>query len=202
MLKIARFFCFSCCLLGSLLFCCTNAQAHRVNIFAYQDGQQIHVKAGFSRSQPARNAEITVMQLDNEAILLTLRTDQNGNCSFPIPREASRFGLIIRVNAGEGHVKTWTMNKEEFDAAKPEASSQSQAEPQTPQSGPEHVASLPPNLRELLQSELARQLAPLRLELAETRQRIRFTDILGGLGWLVGLAGLFSAVLARRKPQA
>ena len=199
MFGIPRLFLAFCALLG-LTLSPSQALAHRVNIFAYSDGQNVHVHAGFSRSQPARNAEISVSLPGKDTLLLTLKTNEAGDCSFPIPAEASQYGLNIRVNAGEGHVNTWNMSKEEF-GAKPKSASESPSEPLSKQSGQE-PATNQADLQELVRTELAQQLAPLRLELAETREKIRFTDILGGIGWLVGLAGIVSALLAKRKPQA
>ena len=190
-----------CALLGLALSPSQEALAHRVNIFAYSDGQNVHVHAGFSRSQPARNAEISVSLPGKDTLLLTLKTNEAGDCSFPIPAEASQYGLNIRVNAGEGHANTWSMGKEEF-GAKPQSASESPSEPPSKQGSQEEMATNHANLQELVRTELAQQLAPLRLELAETREKIRFTDILGGIGWLVGLAGIVSALLTKRKPQA
>ena len=39
---------------------------------------------------------------------------------------------------------------------------------------------------------LRAELAPLREDLARLERRLRLQDVLGGLGWLVGLAGLYA----------
>ncbi|MDL2268321.1 hypothetical protein LJC46_10150, partial [Desulfovibrio sp. OttesenSCG-928-G15] len=41
------------------LFVCTSAFAHRVNIFAFIDGDMVQVECSFSRSQKVRFGEVT-----------------------------------------------------------------------------------------------------------------------------------------------
>ena len=173
------------------------ALAHRVNLFAHSDGTNIHVQAGFSRTQPARKATITVSLPGQNQVLRTLTTDAQGQCAFPIPPEAVTYGLVIRVNAGEGHVNTWTMSKEEFGAqpkAQPATMDETSPTTQTQKTDT-------PDWQAVLRSELSSQLAPLRRELAEFQTQLRLTDILGGIGWLVGLAGLFAAIRSKRSAK-
>lgn len=51
-----------------------------------------------------------------------------------------------------------------------------------------------------LAAALRRELAPLREDIARLERHIRLHDILGGVGYLFGLAGIASLILNRRKP--
>lgn len=53
-----------------------------------------------------------------------------------------------------------------------------------------------------LAAALRRELAPLREDIARLERHIRLHDILGGVGYLFGLAGIASLILNRRnKPK-
>lgn len=159
--------------LCALLLAPTDAVAHRVNIFAWLDGNTVQVQAGFSRKKPARQAAVTVLS-GSEAdgvtasILLTGATDENGTFSFPLPAEAREYGMTIRINAGQGHQNEWRMKPEDCAAAVPVANVQAAPRP-----------------------------APVPPQLADDAPRLR--DIIGGLGWIVGLVGIGMAVHARRR---
>jgi len=48
---------------------------------------------------------------------------------------------------------------------------------------------------------LAWQLAPIRRELKESREKARFSDIVGGIGYIIGLVGLALYFHSRRRPR-
>lgn len=54
-------------------------------------------------------------------------------------------------------------------------------------------------MRAVIREELQRELAPLRAEAAEAKSGPNARDILGGLGWIIGLAGLGAWLASRRK---
>ena len=161
--------------LCALLLAPTDAMAHRVNVFAWLDGNTVQVQAGFYRKKPARQAAVTVLS-GSEAdggtasVLLTGVTDANGTFSFPLPAEAREHGMTIRVNAGQGHQNEWRMKAAEFGAAQTQAT---------------NVAPSPA--------------APPQPALRPDDDGPRLRDIVGGLGWIVGLVGIGMAVHARRR---
>jgi nickel transport protein len=59
-------------------------------------------------------------------------------------------------------------------------------------------------VREEVDAALAARLSPLTRMLA-SRQReegVRLTDVIGGIGYILGLAGLYAYFAGRRRPQA
>ncbi|MFP4077364.1 MAG: hypothetical protein ACLFTD_12930, partial [Halochromatium sp.] len=52
-----------------------------------------------------------------------------------------------------------------------------------------------------VEQAVARQLRPLREALAEAQARVAFRDLLGGLGYIAGLAGLGLWWTRRRRPS-
>lgn len=171
----------------------------------------------------AADALFTVSD-ERGAVLLQGRTDEAGRFCFTRPGEA---GLTIAVSAGQGHRGEFTLAAEKSAAAGsavPVPSSPVPAVHKTPfeeQRGvpqpPAAASSVPPEAavhKEMLQSaireELQRSLPPLlerslagfsavnaaRPEERESGPDLR--DIVGGLGWIAGLAALAVFYRSRR----
>ncbi|SKA88274.1 nickel transport protein [Paucidesulfovibrio gracilis DSM 16080] len=95
-----------------LLGCALPAQAHRVKIFAYTDGETIYTESSFSQSSPAKGAAITVTDARGETVHQGY-TDDDGKHDFPIPANA-QGDLTITVDAGEGHQNQWVLTEAEY----------------------------------------------------------------------------------------
>ncbi|MDO4937844.1 MAG: hypothetical protein Q4E62_08000, partial [Sutterellaceae bacterium] len=174
------------------------------------------VESGFSGNSPARGAEITVRPSENGPVLLTGKTNDKGIFRFAVAKDWNiNEGLVVTVNAGEGHRNTWTVAPDELKIAFDSATSESQLQDETVATAmmpPETVSATktgetPPQtvtvtkeeLEAIVACALARQLAPIEKRLAESvNPPIRLTDIVGGIGWLVGLGGI-AAYFARRE---
>lgn len=62
------------------------------------------------------------------------------------------------------------------------------------------ASSLPPGFDKALEKALDKKLAPILRALAEMQeQKIRLTDVLGGLGYIFGLVGVAAYFNSRRK---
>ena len=85
------------------------AEAHRINIFAFVEGDEIQVECGFSRGGQVRAGKIEVLDAATGALLLTGATGEEGVFRFPVPplARAQAHDLLIRVKAGEGHQNEW-----------------------------------------------------------------------------------------------
>lgn len=208
-------------LLLLVLLAPAGALAHRVNIFAWPDGDNILVECGFNRSSPVRGGLVTVYDAADGGELLRGRTDAQGRFAFPVPDAMRRgHGLRIEVNAGEGHVNVWNMEASELSGAEPlsagsgadsgqadapaaaAASSASAgggaAAPALPATAGQALTA--PEVRAIVTEALNTGLAPLRRELAALSDPgPGLRDIIGGLGWLMGLAGIACYALARRR---
>ena len=187
-----------------LLLFPTPGMAHRVNVFAWTEGGQVAVECGFSGGSNVRHGLITVFDAATGAKLLEGRTDEQGNFRFDAPPQGRQHGLRIRVNAGEGHQNEWVLDAAELAAtAQPTASEAAASAPspasavtaatQAPSapSAADSAPLSPETVRQIVDTALEQKLAPLRRDLAQLRaQGPRLTEIVGGIGWLVGLAGL------------
>ncbi len=190
------------------LLCATAAPAHRVNIFALVEGQEVVVECSYSKSKPVMGGRIQVLDGATDAVLLEGTTTDAGVFRFPVPEAARQHGLRLVLFAGEGHQNEWRMEPAEFGGA-PTAVSPSTAKtdappvaaaPQTSAGTTQTInpAELEAIVRAAVSAELDAKLAPLRRALLEDSGP-RLQDVLGGIGWIFGLIGVAAYFGSRRR---
>ena len=198
----------------------TSALAHRVNIFAWTEGNEIVAECGFNGGNKVKQGQVVVFDAATGAKLLEGRTDDFGVYRFPVSAEGKAHGVRIVIKAGEGHQNEWTVEAAELatiqpgTGAAPAASSapasatavaaapaaQAPASPKTDKAPAQQAANISASeLQNIVNTALDAKLGPIRKELAEMRvARPGFSEIFGGIGWLVGLAGIALYVKGRR----
>jgi nickel transport protein len=214
------------------------ALAHRVNMFAYVEGDEVVVECSYSRSERVRFGDVEVTNAATGALLLTGKTDEKGTFRFPVPpaARAAKADLKIVLRAGEGHQTGGVIKADEYLSAAPAATVQPapaaapamsenapvlpaakpsdaptgvsptaqmaaplQAAPTTPQAGV-GVGMDPAALEALVERAVEKKIAPLRAMLVGEKEKgPGLTEIIGGIGWLVGLAGVAAFVDSRQK---
>ena len=197
-----------------------SAQAHRVNIFAWTEGNEIVAECGFNGGNKVKQGQVVVFDAATGAKLLEGRTDDFGVYRFPVSAEGKAHGVRIVIKAGEGHQNEWTVEAAELatiqpgTGAAPAASSapasatavaaapaaQAPASPKTDKAPAQQAANISASeLQNIVNTALDAKLGPIRKELAEMRvARPGFSEIFGGIGWLVGLAGIALYFKGRR----
>ncbi len=190
----------------------TEAGAHRIRVFAYESGSTVYVEAAFSGGKPVVNAETLVQDEDTQEILLAGRTDGEGKFSFPVPEGAvkSRATLNIIVGAGEGHRSRWRLKAEEYlgasaagstaltDGFRPSPPSAARLKSERDKRPSPQVAVNTADMQRMIEDALDAELAPIKRTLAENSRRgPTLQDILGGIGYILGLAGVGAYFHAR-----
>jgi nickel transport protein len=117
----------------------------------------------------------------------------DGTFSFTAKR-AVAHRLVART--GDGHEAEWTVRASEL--ADEVASSSSSVDTEAAKFPDEAVRVKREALGQLVERAVSRELGPLRAELRAYRNRARLGDILGGVGIIVGIAGLISWCRARQ----
>jgi nickel transport protein len=187
---------------------CRPGLAHKVRIFAWQDGESIVTESMFSHGKPAQNATVAVFEPETGKNLLSGTTDTQGIFSFPIPATRST-ALTITVDGGDGHKNSWNFTLAApapvVDDAPSLRSETGVATSVRKQPAVEGIAekSLPPisagELTRIIETTLDKKLAPINRTLAESSEKgPTLQDILGGIGYILGLAGI-AAYLQSRK---
>lgn len=90
-----------------LLFAAAPAWAHKVNVFAYVEGETVFTESYFSGGKAVHQGRIQVFD-SSRNLLLEGRTDENGRFEFPIPKLDD---LTIAIEAGMGHKGSFRLRK-------------------------------------------------------------------------------------------
>ncbi len=199
----------------SILLQALPAHAHRVTIFAYTEGNEVVTESGFSSGRPCMNCPVQVEDANNGSMLLEGKTDDKGIFRFPLPKEArsATKGLQIILNAGDGHRGEWLLEPEEYLAndsadtspASPAASKETAPAPDKASGAPAAAATASGPavdtvaLEKVVAMAVDRKIAPLKKLLLESQEKIRMSDIIGGIGYLVGFAGLLAYLRSKKS---
>ena len=198
-------------IITGLLVLTTSAHAHRVNVFAWVEGDTVFVESKFSGGRKVKDGLITVTDASG-AQLLRGKTDARGEFSFKIPR---RTELHIILQAGMGHRAQWILPVTDIppDVGSADSGAQSAAVQekneqtaaamdQSPAVKAGKVLSGPDakQIEAVVEKVLDRKLKPLYKMIAESRQTgPTLADVLGGIGYIIGLVGLAAYVRYRKK---
>jgi nickel transport protein len=178
----------------------STALAHKVNVFAYVEGDTVITESYFSDGRKCRDCIVDVLD-DKGKKLLEGKTDEEGRFSF---RPPVRTKLLIRLRASMGHLAEYSipatdlpqifpaaatgtageLPKSQLDRAVSPQPSTANVEP------PTQAASEASEIEKTVDRSIARQLEPIRRALEEDRNKQRFSDIVGGIGYIIGLMGL------------
>ncbi len=184
--------------------------AHRVNAFAYVEGDEVVVKCSYSKSKRVRHGSIEVLDAASAKTLLQGTTDEEGLFRFPVPDAARKSGSDLRIllRAGEGHQNEWIVEASEFmgetapvpPAPAAEDLSRPVAAKNTGSAGASATSLSRSDVEELVNAALDAKLAPIKRALLDQSQSgpgIR--EIVGGIGWILGLLGL--AAYFKSRPR-
>jgi nickel transport protein len=176
------------------------AFAHKVTVFAWVEGDTVHTESKFSGGRVAKQAPIEVYDRAG-ALLLEGRTDDEGRFVFKAPKQEE---LRIVLVAGAGHRNEWVVKAEEFAGhVRPVADADTVLPKQT---GPVGAAPLPgridisrEDLQTMIEAALEKQLQPVLRRLHQMDEGPRLADIIGGIGYILGLVGLGAYMHFRRR---
>ena len=199
-------------LLLIILFFITSAHAHKVRVFAYNEGNTIITESVFSGGRAAQNSEIIVRDAVDGSVILTGRTDDKGLFRFTIPDKVQigKPDLKIIVNAGEGHRGEWLLTAEEYLEEEIKSDPTGEMEQAAGKKSAE-IVSMPEIttqvvtideqlLRRVVGEELDKKFTPIKRMLIESReQKPTLPNILGGIGYLLGLAGMAAYFKSRKN---
>lgn len=187
-------------LLAVLLLAGT-AWAHRVHIFAVVDGRRVLCQGYFaSRKHPTKNCRIDVL-LPDGAALTRGRTNDKGEFTFEATRRAD---LKIVLNAGSGHRAEWTVRASELPADLPAGAGSAVAEPVRDSGVPSTARASgaavdEARVKAIVRSVVQPQILELRAEIKAAEQKgPGLTEIIGGIGYIVGIAGVVMYARAAR----
>ncbi|MCG8511861.1 MAG: hypothetical protein MI741_21815 [Rhodospirillales bacterium] len=183
--------------IASVLFFGFPAGAHKLSLYAGAAGAEISGKAYFAGGKPARGITISVKD-SNGDILSRIITGPDGTFAS---RASKRMAHEFVADSGDGHVARFTVAAQDLPEDLPRKPATT-AGPAMGQTEPASVKPHPGPTKEWIETAVARQMRPLREEMAVLRDQIRFRDILGGIGYIVGIAGILAWFHARRGQRS
>lgn len=203
------------CAFALVALCTGPAAAHRLKVFATVEGGTVTGYAFFIGGGRPQGAQV-IFRTPGGADLAAAVTDAEGGFSYrpPAPQPVE-----VVVNAGDGHMAEVLLAADRFGPAQPAPDGRD-----TAASAPEEVAGTtasasapsPPSSPACLPDPtvlaglvdaaadraVARQIRPLLEAYEAAEGRVRFNDVMGGIGMIVGLAGTALWVSARRRTGA
>ena len=204
---------FASILAGLLVIACVaRTEAHEVDVFASVDGRSISGRAKMMGGSPIKSARVTAFDPAGDILAETV-TDDSGEFTFPLE---FRCGHRIEVDAGEGHLGRHTVEVAELPTDLPPRGPQSERATPTSahdkaesghSSADAHSHSHPDSSHNQESQEdrldaIDRQLQALRRDIDQFQARLRIQDIVGAVGYILGLMGLAYYLGVKRKEKA
>jgi nickel transport protein len=180
---------------GLIILAAPPALAHKLKVFALVDGDHIAGSAYFVGGAKATGAAITVTDPQGTE-LARLVPDAEGAFRFTPTQQVDH---VIIADTGDGHVARWTLPADTLPSGLGTATLTAGPEPSAAAMAPRETAPAQPTtmtpfsdeaLAAAIEQAVARQLRPLREQLEAHDSRVRLQDVLGGIGYIAGLAGL------------
>ena len=163
----------------SVLIFSSQVFAHKLNVFAFVEGNKINVEGYFSDGILAKHAKVSVT--DQTGNLLQLgQADAKGLYQFEASNPAD---MLIKIDAGLGHIASYEMKRGEVAA-----------KPRTLSSDSTMISS-----NADVEQAVANAIKPLAREISELKNKTRMSDIVGGIGIIVGLLGLYAYLKYRKE---
>ena len=187
-----------------LCVCMTQpALAHRLRLYAHVDDGVVSGFAFFVGGGRARYAEIFFRDASGRNLHVG-RTDHEGAFVFTPSQPQD---VVIIVNSGDGHAAEASLPLERFAAratpqAQPESEPVVQGEAGAPLLIDTGSALRPADLSLIerkVEAAVARQIGPLLEAYTLAEGRVRFNDVMGGIGMITGLAGIALWASSRRR---
>ena len=189
------------CKILIILFCCfyllliaASAFAHKVNIFAYVEGDKVYTESYFPDGKKIEGRLIEVYDSQGNK-LLEGKTDKDGQFNFKPPKKDT-FKIVI--NASMGHKNSYILQANELPQPK---AIQKPQELELKKTEPKEITQVDlVQIEMIINSSLDKKLKPIMRELAKTQQRkVSFREVIGGIGYIFGIMGIIAYFLGKNK---
>lgn len=174
------------------------SSAHTLYVFARAEGRTIRGEVYYRGRQPARGVSVKAIDPAGSEIGRT-ETDIEGQF-----RLQARYRCDHRLLAAtaDGHGAEYTLTAAQLPRDLPPRPGAPEAGPREADApGPktdDHPATGP---RQEQIADVCRQLVELRRQLNQYEQRVRIRDVLGGLGYILGIAAVAFYFLSVRRNE-
>jgi nickel transport protein len=169
--------------------------AHSVSIYAWIEGDRVFTESFFSGGSRAAHSQIAVFDKGGNK-LLTGKTDSQGMFSFKLPQKED---LKIELRTPEGHRAEFNLKVGEKPVSEDRQNSEN-TEKQPPIVGVPCLSE--EEIRTVVEEALDEKLEPIKERLAASQKGgPGITEILGGIGYIIGLMGVAIYFSHRKKAR-
>ena len=184
-----------------LLVCLSsNVAAHNVIGGVYAIGNDIEGEIGFSNGDMAKEGTVVVVSDVANNEIGRVETDAEGLFVFVA---TARIDHVFRADLSAGHVIELRLPADELPDSLPsveftDLKASSVDSVQSPSLAP--LSAHDASIETMIEKAVAKQIKPLRQELAAYKEKASFQDVLGGIGYIFGLCGI--GIWLRQRKQA
>jgi nickel transport protein len=193
---------------------CPLAWGHGVHVFAYVDGPKIFVEGYFTGKSKAVDSVVEVFDAQGNK-LTGGRTDNNGVYSFKtLDVVPVRGDLRIVLKAGPEHQAEFRIPASELPTfpKRKAAASPAQNNPQPQEMKPVRSRTAETShdqaaLKRIVEEAVDSKIQPLATMLGKQQKllmelnekSVSLTEIIGGIGWILGIVGVAAYFMSRRN---
>jgi len=182
------------------------ASAHGIAVFASWEGGAIKGKAYATGGGAIKAATVRITNAATGELLGETISDDKGEFSFQ-PALRCDHRIVVEIDAA--HSAQYIVPADELPDSLPLPPEDSGREPvELParehaqhQYANEHPQHQGDDIRALVESAVSKHIAPLRVQLDQFEKKRRLHDIIGGVGYIFGVAGVAFYILAKRQAQ-
>lgn len=180
-----------------IFFLASNALCHGIKIAVRMDNNALIVESALRGHRLASGSAVVIRENLSKKVLIKGTVENKGVYMVPLPAEllSNPVDLLISVSDQYGHHAKTVVKHELYEGLLPAKQKEEKAQSlyhqlEQGQLANEDLVSQE-TLRRMMEELLEKKLSPIRSQLANLdKDRVSFIDIIGGIGYLIGLAGL------------
>lgn len=175
-----------------------NLYAHKVNIYAYTDGNMVYVDSYFADGSRCKSCDIVLYDKTSDKLLLEGKSDDNGKFSFKNP-QAQSIKLVLK--AGAGHQAFYTLKLRDISDDKIKKDIAEKSVQRDKIQTEKALCFTQSEIEDIVNQALDRKMQPLMNQLAalqESSSRAGIMQIIGGVGYIFGIMGILMYLKSRK----
>ncbi|WP_285907638.1 hypothetical protein [Pseudodesulfovibrio pelocollis] len=180
--------------------------AHKVILNAWIEDGELNAEVGFSDGSPASGAVVSVLDPGTGEELFAIKADGEGLVAAALPPEVLAGGgdLLVVGNAGSGHRAERLLPARQIGGLLPDQEGEktggdAPTQALFPAEGAAEGVVDGAALEALVRQAVRKELSPLLREIrSRDEEGPRLQDIVGGIGYILGLAGLVMLIKGRQ----
>lgn len=178
------------------------AFAHKVNVFAYVEGDMVYTESYFSDGRKVEGGVVEIYD-SQENKLLEGKTDEEGQFNFKPPKKDD---LKIVLVASMGHKNSYTLSADELPEVGGQKSEvtclparQGSQKLEKEVSQKETVQIDLDRIKQIIDVSLDERLRPIIKELRRQEETTSLREIIAGIGYIFGIFGIVLYFLSRKR---